>query len=119
MSGFQLSNTMVGSLQNLSSTAKTLTRVIAASSAPRRVKYYELEFSAVNVPNSTDCQIQVDVTFCDATGAGITSAATPWPNDSGTAIATKVDTAISTGGVNYTAEPTTYTQADTWYNRGF
>lgn len=119
MSGFNLNNQMAGSYQALTSTYKTITRIVAASSAPRRVRYEEMEFSAVSVPNSTDCQVQVDLTYCSAAGAGIGTAATPWPQDSGTAIATQVDTAVSTGLVNCSAEPTTYTQANCWYNRGF
>jgi len=119
LSGFNLNNQMAGSYQALSSTYKTITRVVAAASAPRRVRYVEMDWSAVSVPNSTDCQIQADLTYCGATGAGTGTAATPWPQDSGTVAATQVDTAISTGLVNCSAEPTTFVQADCWYNRGF
>ena len=119
MAGFVLTNQMAGSLQALAATYKTITRAVTASSGPRRQRYIEMEFSAVSVPNSTDCQIQVDVTFCSATTAGTSTAATPFPQDSGAAIGTQVDTAVSTGAVNFTAEPTTYTQAQNWYNRGF
>jgi hypothetical protein len=118
MSGYNLNNQMAGSFQALSSSYKTITRVIAAASAPKRNRYTEMEWSAVSVPNSTDCPIEFDLTYCSAAGAGTSTAGTPWPHDSGTAIGTQVDTAISTGGLNYTTEPTTFTQADNWFNRG-
>ena len=119
MSGYTLLNTMAGTLQSLTTTYKSLTRVVAASSNTRRVQIVELEWSAAAVPNATDCQIQADFTFCDATTAGTSTSGTPFPLSSGTAIGTKMDTALSTGGINYTAEPTAFTQAQSWYNRGF
>jgi hypothetical protein len=118
MAGYNLNNQMAGSFQAISSSYKTITRVIAAASAPKRSRMMEMEWSHVSVPNSTDCPLEFDFTFCDATGAGTTTAGTPWPHDSGTAIGTKIDTAICTGGLNYSGEPTTYTQADCWFNRG-
>lgn len=119
MSGYFLTNQQAGSFQALSSTYKSLVRAVSAASATRRLRYSEMEISAISVPNSTDCQIQVDVTYCGATGAGTSTAATPQPADSGAAIGTQVDTATSTGAVNFTAEPTTFVQANNWYNRGF
>lgn len=119
MSGYNLNNQMAGTYQALAATYKTITRVVAAATLPKRVRYEEMEFSAVSVPNSTDCQVQVDVSYCSAATAGTGTAATPWPQDSGAAIATQIDTAVSTGLVNCSAEPTVYTQADCWYNRGF
>jgi hypothetical protein len=118
MAGFNLNNQMAGSPQNLTTTYKSQTRVINAASNPRRARYVEMEWSTIAVPNSTDRPVEWDLTFCDATGAGTSTAGTPWPQDSGTAIATKVDTAVSTGGLNFTAEPTAFTQADNWFNRG-
>lgn len=118
MAGFNLNNQMAGTFQAISSSYKTITRIVAASSAPRRVRYVEMDWSAVSVPNSTDCQIEFDLTFCSAAGAGTGTAGTLWPLDSGTAIATQVDTAVSTGVLNFSAEPTTYTQAQCYYNRG-
>jgi hypothetical protein len=119
MSGYNLNNQQAGSYQALASTYKTITRVVAAASAPRRIRYEEMEWSAVSVPNSTDCQVQADLTYCGATGAGTGTAATPQPQDSGAAIGTAIDVCVATGLVNCSAEPTTYVQANCWYNRGF
>jgi hypothetical protein len=118
MAGFTLSNQMAGSLQAISSSYKTLTRAVAASSGPRRIELVEMEWSSVSVPNSTDCPIEFDFTYCSAAGAGTGTAATPLPHDSGAAIGTAIDTSVSTGLVNCSAEPTTFTQAQCWFNRG-
>ena len=120
MPGFTLINTFAGTPQALTTTYKSLTAAVAASSGARRIRVEELEWSAASVPNATDCQIQADFTFCDATTGGTaTTSAAAMPNDSGTAIGTKLDTAISTTALNYTVEPTAFTQAQCWYNRGF
>src|SRR3954463_2320392 len=113
MAGYVLVNTQAGSLQAMTTTYKSLTRAVAAPTA-KRVRYVELEFSAVSVPNSTDCQIQADVTYCGAAGAGTLTAATPQPLDSAVAIGTPSDVAVTTGGINYTVEPTTFVAANCW-----
>jgi hypothetical protein len=119
MAGFTVNNQMAGTLQAISSSYKTLTRVVAAASGPRRIEMVEMEWSSISVPNATDCPIEFDFTYCSAATAGTTTAsATPLPHDSGAAIGTAIDTSISTGGVNYSAEPTTFTQAQCWFNRG-
>lgn len=120
MSGFNVNNQMAGSLQAIGTAYHTLTRVVSAASNPRRIRMMEAELSIVSVPNSTDCDCEFDFTYCGATAAGTSTAATPLPQDSGAAIGTQIDTAVSTGAVNFTAgnEPTTFTQADCWYNRG-
>jgi hypothetical protein len=119
MSGYLLTNQMAGSFQVLSTGYKTQVRAVSAASATRRLRYLELEFSSISVPVSTDCQVLVDVTYCGATTAGTSTAATPQPTDSGVAIGTPVDTATSTGGVNYTVEPTTFVTANNFYLRAF
>lgn len=121
MSGYTLINTQAGALVAMTTTYTVLTRAVSAASSPRRLRYVEMEFSAVSVPNSTDCQVQADLTYCGATTAGTGTAATPQPQDSGAAIATQIDTATSTGVVNFSnaAPPTTFVQANCWFNRGF
>ena len=119
MPGFTLINTMAGSLQAMTTTYKSLTRALPASTA-RRIRVELLEFSAVSVPSTTDCQIQADFTYCSAAGAGTaTTSAAAMPLDTGTAIGTALDVAAATTALNFTAEPTAFTQAQCWYNRGF
>ena len=119
MSGYVLTNTMAGSLQAIATTYKSLLRPVTGASNTKRLRIYELSFASVSVPNATDCQVQVDLTFCDGTTAGTGTAATPLPNDQGVAIGTPADVAIATAVVNYSAEPTVFTQADCWFNHGF
>lgn len=120
MPGYTLVNLMAGTLQNTTtSPGKSLLRVVGAAT-PKRVRIEELEYSANGVPNATDCAIQVDFTYCSATGAGTaTTTAVPQPLDAGTAIGTQLDTASSGTALNYTAEPTAFTAANTFYARGF
>jgi hypothetical protein len=63
--------------------------------------------------------VLVDITYCGATTAGTGTAATPQPTDSGAAIGTQVDTATSTGVVNFSAEPTTFVTTNNFYLRAF
>jgi hypothetical protein len=119
MSGYLLTNQQAGSFQALAATYKSQVRAVAAAASPRRLRYLEFEFSSISVPNSTDCQVLVDITYCGATGAGTGTAATPQPTDSGAAIGTQIDTATSTGVVNFSAEPTTFVAANNFYLRAF
>lgn len=119
MSGFVITNQMVGSLQPLTTTYKTQLRLLQPASLMRRQRITEMEVSAVSVPNATDCQIQADLSMCDATGAGTPSNITPLAQDSGLAIGSPVDVAVTLGRGNYSAEPTAVTTAQNWWMRGF
>jgi hypothetical protein len=123
MSGYVVTNEMAGSLQNLSSTYKTLVRLAQAATLMKRARTFELEVSANNVPNATDCAVQVNYEYCDATGGaaaanGTSTSATAQPLDAGTSI-TNIDVAVTLGRVNFSAEPTTYIAANTFWSRAF
>jgi hypothetical protein len=123
MSGYVVSSEMAGSLQNLSSTYKTQVRLAQAATLMKRARTFEIEISAVNVPNATDCAIQANYEYCDATGGaaaanGTSTSATAQPLDAGTSI-TNIDVAVTLGRVNFSAEPTNYVAANTYWSRGF
>jgi hypothetical protein len=120
MSGYTLNNGMAGSLIAVAATAQT--QVLPSnptSGTAKRLRVVELEVSAVSVPNSTDCQIQCDLTWCSGATAGTATTATPQQKDSGAAIGTAIDTAITSGKINFSAVPTTFTSANSWWFRGF
>jgi hypothetical protein len=119
MSGFTVNNEMAGSAQNLTTTYKTQIMLGVPASLPRRMRVFEIELSATGVPNATDCPIQGDFLWCTGAVIGTNTAATPWPKDSGTAIGTQVDTAVSKGYINWSAEPTVYGVANSWWFRAF
>jgi hypothetical protein len=89
------------------------------SGTAKRLRVVELELSAISVPNSTDCQIQGDLCWSSGATSGTATTATPQQKDSGAAIGTAIDTAITSGKINFSAEPTTFTLANSWWNRGF
>jgi hypothetical protein len=120
MSGYTLNTEMGGSLQPLTTTYKT--QIIPSnptSGTAKRCRVVELEMSAVSVPNSTDCQIQGDLVWNSGATAGTATTATPQQKDSGAAIGTAIDTAITSGKINFSLEPTTFTAANGWWFRGF
>lgn len=120
MSGYTLNNEMGGSLGALTTTYKT--QIIPSnptSGTAKRLRVVEMELSAVSVPNSTDCQIQGDLVWCSGATSGTATTATPQQKDSGAAIGTAIDTAITSGKLNFTVEPTTFTLANSWWMRGF
>jgi hypothetical protein len=120
MSGYTLNNGMGGSLQPLTTTP--ITHILPSnptSGTAKRLRVVELEISSVSVPNATDCQIQCDLTWCSGATSGTATTATPQQKDSGAAIATAIDTAITSGKINFSAVPTTFTAANSWWFRGF
>jgi hypothetical protein len=121
MSGYTLNNEMAGALQNLTTTYKT--QIIPSnptSGTAKRLRVFELELSANGVPNASDCPIQGDLVWCSGATAGTPNATTaPQQKDSGAAIGTAIDTAITSGKVNFSAEPTTFTIANGWWVRAF
>jgi hypothetical protein len=104
--GYSVNNLFAGAQQAITTTYKSLTRILVPVSAGKRLVIWELDYSFNSNPNATDCQAQFDLMFCSAVGAGTTTAATPMGTDSNGGTAT--DVAVTTAGVNYTAEPTTF-----------
>jgi hypothetical protein len=120
MSGYTANNEMGGSAQVLTTTAKTQLVLGVPASAPKRIRIYEIELSATGVPNATDCPITGDLLWLTGATLGTVGATvTPQPNDSGTVIGTFVDTAVSKAYVNFTAEPTVFNVANSWWFRAF
>lgn len=102
MASFTINNQNAGSLQNLTTTYKTILSINAATGATtlRRVWIPEVEWGAFNVPNATDCMITFDIST--QTAAGTASTLTPQVTDQGGADAA----ALASYFANYTAEPT-------------
>lgn len=120
MAGYTLNTEMGGSLQALSTTYKT--QIIPSnptSGTAKRCLIQEFEISAVSVPNATECQIQCDLLWNSGATAGTATTATPQQKQSGAAIGTAIDIAITSGKINFSAEPTTFTLANSWWMRGF
>jgi hypothetical protein len=115
--GYTVSNSMGGTLQNLGSSYITLNRLVAAASGTKRFAIFEIDGGPEGAPNATDCSIVWDLAYCSAAGAGTTTAATPQPLVSAVAIGTPADVSVTTAGINYTGEPTTYTAAECWYHK--
>ena len=109
-------NSFGGTPQAMTTTAKTLARILIPASLPRRVQLWEMDFSALGINTTTDCQNTYSGAFCSASTAGTAnSTQTPQPTDSGGGTAS--DICVSTGPINYTAEPTTVTSAFPFFTR--
>jgi hypothetical protein len=119
MSGYTVNNEMGGSAQNLAATAKTQIVLGVPASVPKRMRIYEIELSATGVPNATDCPIVGDLLWVTGATIGTSTTVTPQENDSGTVIGTFVDTAVSKAYVNFSAEPTVFNVANSWWFRAF
>jgi hypothetical protein len=102
MSSFTINNSNAGTIQNLTTTYKTLLAAYALTGATtlRRIWWTECEWGALNVPNATDCQVQFDISLMTAVGTA--TALTPIKTDQGGGDAA----ALGTYFANYTAEPT-------------
>lgn len=111
MASYIANNQNAGSPQNLSSAYKTLLGVNAATGATtlRRGWVMEWEIGATDVPNSTDCPINWDISTM--TAAGTATALTPLLNDIGGGDAA----ALLTYSSNYTAEPTVTASSSLWF----
>lgn len=97
---YHVSNGMAGTMQNLTSTLKTITTVAALSTTQaRRGQVYDISFGANDAPNATDCAIQYTTLRTSTTGTS--TGVTPSPIDGAGQIS------LGQGSVNYTAEPTT------------
>ncbi len=71
----------VPGFQGTMSTGYKSTAITWGSSVPRRVKWYEIIVGAVQVPNATDCAIQLDVSRFTTTTGLAGSAFVPNPTD--------------------------------------
>lgn len=116
--GYTVSNLMGGTQQNLATTpGVTILRLNAPASASKRFIITELDFGQSGPPNATDCSVQWWLTQCSAAGAGTSTATTPLPKSGGFIAAGNSDVAVTVCGGNYSAEPTTYTAAQTFYSK--
>lgn len=114
--GYYAGNGMAGSLQNLSATLITLLRLSCPSSSPKRFSIFEIEASQNGVPNATDCPVEYSLAYASAAGAGTSTSLTPNPLGGGFVAGANLDVAVTAAHANYTAEPTTYTQAyELWH----
>lgn len=99
MAQYGTNNLQAGSPQTLTSTAKSIIGVTAATATLRRAFITEYKMGAAQIPNAADCEIVWDLVRTN-TSIGTGSAATPTPVDSVDAASGTVST------VNLTAEPT-------------
>lgn len=87
-------------------TAKSLVGLIGASTRRFKLKTVEASFSSVT---ATDAPVLIEICRGDQSTAGTTTAQTPTKEDPAETAA------ITTGAVNYTAEPTVLTVVKGWY----
>jgi len=99
-------NIQAGSPQTLTTTAKSIIGLTAATATLRRAFITEYKMGAAQVPNGNDCEIVWDLVRTN-TGIGTGSAATPSPTDPADAASGMVST------VNLTVEPTIGVSLDT------
>lgn len=112
--GYTVSNLMGGTQQNLTtSPGVTILRLNAPASASKRYYIWEIDVGQSGPPNATDCSVQWWLAHCDATAAGTATSLTPLP----TASPLSGDTAVTVAKGNFTAEPTAYVAADTFYSK--
>src|SRR6266853_1394202 len=96
--GFTI-NSFGGSPQALTTTAKTLARILIPATLMRRIQLWEMDFSALNINTTTDCQNTYSGAFCSATATGTPNTTqTPQPTDSGGGTAS--DICVATGPIN-------------------
>ena len=100
--GYHVNNVFGGTRQALSSSYITLVRLVVPASSGKRFYIWEIDVGQLATPSGTDCAVEYDLSFCDNTGAGTKTSATPY---------NALDTAVTTAGINYTAEPTNYSLA--------
>jgi hypothetical protein len=117
--GYTVNNLMVGTQQNVAATPGiTIVRLNAPAATSKRFFIWEMDMGQSGPPNATDCSVQWWMRQCSATAAGTGSAATPEPTGGGFVAAGNSDVAVTVATVNYSAEPTTYTQAQNFYAKG-
>ena len=114
--GYTVNNLQGGTQQNLTTTpGVTIIRLNVPASAGKRINIWELDFGQSGPPNATDCSVQWWLAQCSTTAAGTGTAVTPEPTGGGFVAAGNLDVAVTVSTVNYSAEPTTYTAAQSFY----
>lgn len=110
MAAYTISNQNAGTPQNLSSSYKSILVATAATGATtlRRIWVMEWEIGASDVPNSTDCPINWDIS--EQTAAGTATALTPRVSDIGGGDAA----ALGTYAANATIEGTVTASSQGW-----
>lgn len=108
MTGYFVSNGFAGTEQNVTTTAKTITRLVVPASSGKRFFIFEIDVGQNAAPNATDCQVEWDLNFADATTAGTKTSITPY---------NAFDTAVTTAFANYSAEPTAYSAATRFWHK--
>lgn len=111
MASYTINNQNAGTPQSLSSTAKSILIVTAATGATtlRRGWIMEWEIGATDVPSATDCPIIWDIS--EQTAAGTATALTPRFNDLGGGDAA----ALLTYATNATIEGTVTASSSAWF----
>ena len=94
----------------MTTTVTWMARILIPGSAAKRVALWEMDFSALGINTTTDCQNTYIGSFCSATAAG-TPASTFTPVPTGSSGGTATDVAVTTGPLNYPngTPPTTVT----------
>ena len=111
MAAYVLNNQNAGTPQVLTTTYKTQLVATAATGATtlRRIWVMEWEIGATDVPNSTDCPINWDIS--EQTAAGTATSIVPRANDVGGGDAA----ALGTYAANATAEGTVTASSSAWF----
>lgn len=121
--GYTANNLMAGTQQNIStaisSATGTVLRLVTAAASTKRFYVWEIDFGQSGPPNPTDCSVQWVLEQVDATGGaasanGTSTAITGQPT-TGYVTASNLDLAVTIPRGNYTAAPTNYLQAATFY----
>lgn len=110
--GYTFNNLMGGTQQNLAaSPGVTILRLNAPASASKRYYIWEMDLGQSGPPNATDCSVQWWLAQCDATTAGTATTVTPLS----TSNALTGDTPVTVAKANFSAEPTAYAAANSFY----
>jgi hypothetical protein len=91
--------TMNGNQATLTSTNKGTVGCWAVTATAKRIKWYEFVVGASNVPNATDCALQIDISRLLSTTSLAGTSFTPNATDSADGAA------VTTALVNITTEP--------------
>jgi hypothetical protein len=101
-----------GFITTMSTSFKSAGTVTPPASATRRIKVFEMIMGATVAPNSTDCNVEMDLSRVTSTGTGAGTSWTPTQSDAADGAAT------STSVIAYTTEPQTITSNSTLYKIG-
>jgi hypothetical protein len=120
--GYTVNNGMAGTQQNVVATPGiTIVRIGTAAASTKRFFIWELDLGQSGPPNATDCSVQWWLVQCSAAGGAFASNGTGTftqvaiPTGGGYVAGANTDVAVTLTGINYSAEPTTYTPAQSFY----